>query len=175
MACDTTNKNGRTVAMATNQWTDDDDDFDFEDAPATPTNDNDLVKQLRKAMRAKEKENKELAEKFEALNKVQRERVVKEVLEAKGVNAKAARLIMKDLDDVNEETVSHWLDDNGDLFGYNKQNEADPQQKLDLAALRQQDIVSQQGMTPDKQMDAMERINNASQDELIAMIQSGNF
>ena len=175
MACDTTNKNGRTVAMATNQWTDDDDDFDIDDAPAAPTNDNDLVKQLRKAMRAKEKENKDLAEKFEALNKIQRERVVKEVLEAKGVNAKAARLIMKDLDDVNEETVSHWLDDNGDLFGYNKQAEADPKQQLDLAALRQQDIVSQQGMTPDKQMDAMERINNASQDELIAMIQSGNF
>ena len=173
MACDTTNKNGRTVAMATNQWTDDDDD-DFE-IDNTPTNDNDLVKQLRKAMRAKEKENKELAEKFEALNKVQRERVVKEVLESKGVNAKAARLIMKDLDDVNEETVSHWLDDNGDLFGYNKQAEADPQQKIDLAALRQQDIVSQGGMTPDRQMDAMERINNASQDELIAMIQSGNF
>ena len=174
MACDTTNKNGRTVAMATNQWTEDDDDFDIDDTP-TPTNDNDLVKQLRKAMRAKEKENKDLSEKFEALNKMQRERIVKEVLESKGVNAKAARLIMKDLDDVNEETVSHWLDDNGDLFGYNKQNEADPQQKLDLAALRQQDIVSQQGMTPDKQMDAMERINNASQDELIAMIQSGNF
>ena len=173
MACDTTNKNGRTVAMATNQWTDDDDeDFEIDN---THTSDNDLVKQLRKAMRAKEKENKELSEKFEALNKIQRERVVKEVLESKGVNAKAARLIMKDLDDVNEETVSHWLDDNGDLFGYNKQNEADPQQKLDLAALRQQDIVSQQGMTPDKQMDAMERINNASQDELIAMIQSGNF
>jgi len=160
--------------MATNQWTDDDDDFDIEDAP-TPTNDNDLVKQLRKAMRAKEKENKELAEKFEALNKVQRERVVKEVLESKGVNAKAARLIMKDLDDVNEETVSHWLDDNGDLFGYNKQAQADPQQQVDLAALRQQDIVSQQGMTPDKQMDAMERINNASQEELIDMIRSGNF
>ena len=174
MACDTTNKNGRTVAMATNQWTEDDDDFDIDDTP-TPTNDNDLVKQLRKAMRAKEKENKDLSEKFEALNKMQRERIVKEVLESKGVNAKAARLIMKDLDDVNEETVSHWLDDNGDLFGYNKQAEADPKQQLDLAALRQQDIVSQQGMTPDKQMDAMERINNASQDELIAMIQSGNF
>ena len=160
--------------MATNQWTEDDDDFDIDDTP-TPTNDNDLVKQLRKAMRAKEKENKDLSEKFEALNKMQRERIVKEVLESKGVNAKAARLIMKDLDDVNEETDSHWLDDNGDLFGYNKQAEADPKQQLDLAALRQQDIVSQQGMTPDKQMDAMERINNASQDELIAMIQSGNF
>jgi hypothetical protein len=30
-------------------------------------------------------------------------------------------------------------------------------------------------MSPDKQMDAMERINNASQEELIDMIRSGNF
>jgi len=161
--------------MATSQWTDDDDDFDIDDAPAAPANDSDLVKQLRKAMRAKEKENKELAEKFEALNKVQRERVVKEVLEAKGVNAKAARLIMKDLEDVNEESVSHWLDDNGDLFGYTKQVEADPQQQADLAALRQQDIVTQQAQSPTSEMDAMNRINNATQEELLNMIASGNF
>jgi len=168
--------NGRTVAMATNQWTDDDDDFDFEDAQPAPANDNDLVKQLRKAMRAKEKENKELAEKFEALNKTQRERVVKEVLESKGVNAKAARLIMKDLEDINEESVSNWLDDNGDLFGYSKQIEVDPQQQIDLAALRQQDIVTQGALTPDKAMDAMNRINDASSaEDIIAMIQSGNF
>ena len=159
--------------MATNDW--DDDDFDDIEDQNTPVMGDDLVKKLRKAKRADEKRIKELTEQLEGLSKVQRERVVKEVLNQKGVNPKAARLILNDLSDINEESVSHWLDDNGDLFGYNKQAEADPKQQLDLAALRQQDIVSQQGMTPDKQMDAMERINNASQDELIAMIQSGNF
>jgi hypothetical protein len=161
--------------MATNDWDDDDfDDFEEQQAPATG---DDLVKKLRKAKRADEKRIKELTEQLEGLSKVQRERVVKEVLDQKGVNPKAARLILKDLDDVTEESVTHWLDDNGDLFGFTKQaQEADPQRELDLAALRQQDIVTQNGMTPDRQMDATQRINDAaSAEEIIAMIQSGNF
>jgi hypothetical protein len=161
--------------MATNDWDDDDfDDIEEQQAPATG---DDLVKKLRKAKRADEKRIKELTEQLEGLSKVQRERVVKEVLDQKGVNPKAARLILKDLDDVSEESVNHWLEDNGDLFGFTKQaQEADPQRELDLAALRQQDIVTQNGMTPDKQMDATQRINDAaSAEEIIAMIQSGNF
>ncbi len=55
---------------------------------------------------------------------------------------------LKDLDDVNEETVSHWLDDNADLFGINipAQSNAD---NVSLAALRQQDIVTQGAVTPE--------------------------
>ena len=161
--------------MATNDW-DEDDDFEFEDQQV-PVMGDDLVKKLRKAKRADEKRIKELTEQLEGLSKVQRERVVKEVLDQKGVNPKAARLILHDLDDVSEESVNHWLDDNGDLFGFTQQaQEADPQRELDLAALRQQDIVTQNGMTPDKQMDAVQRINDAATaEEIIAMIQSGNF
>ena len=161
--------------MATNDW--DDDDFDDIEDQNTPVMGDDLVKKLRKAKRADEKRIKELTEQLEGLSKVQRERVVKEVLDQKGVNPKAARLILKDLDDVSEESVNHWLDDNGDLFGFTQQaQEADPQRELDLAALRQQDIVTQNGMTPDKQMDAVQRINDAATaEEIIAMIQSGNF
>ena len=86
-------------------------------------------------------------------------------------------MILNDLSDVTEETVSHWLDDNGDLFGFSKrQEEVNPQQQADLAALRQQDIVTQGALTPDKAMDAMNRINDASSaEEIIRMIQSGNF
>ena len=164
--------------MATNQWTDDDDDFDTEDEAPQQYNDSDLLKKLRKAKRADEKRIKELTEQLESLSKTQRERVIKEVLEQKGVNPKAARFIAKDLDtDVNEETVAKWLDDNGELFGLNKQvPQEDPQKQIDLAALRQQDIVTQGATTPDKQMDSLQRINDAtSADEIIAMIQSGNF
>ena len=161
--------------MATNDW-DEDDDFEFEDQQV-PVMGDDLVKKLRKAKRADEKRIKELTEQLEGLSKVQRERVVKEVLDQKGVNPKAARLILKDLDNVTEESVNSWLDDNGDLFGFTQQaQEADPQRELDLAALRQHDIVTQNGMTPDKQMDAVQRINDAATaEEIIAMIQSGNF
>jgi hypothetical protein len=79
-----------------------------------------LLKKLRKAKRADEKRIKELTEQLDGLSKVQRERTVKEVLEKKGVNPKAMRLILKDMEDVSEESVNNWLEDNGDLFGINR-------------------------------------------------------
>lgn len=159
--------------MATNDW--DDDDFDLEDEAPQQNDGSDLLRKLRKAKRADEKRIKELTEQLESLSKAQRERVVKEVLGQKGVNPKAARLILKDLDDVNEESVSHWLDDNADLFGLTQQKET-PEKQIDLAALRQQDIVTQGAVTPDKAADSLMRINAAeSAEEIIAMIQSGEF
>ncbi len=88
----------------------------------------------------------------ERLPKVQRERVVKEVLAKKGVNEKAARLVLKDLDDVNEESVSHWLDDNADLFGIKVQQEEAPVSQQDIARLRQQDVLTQGAVTPDSEL-----------------------
>ena len=161
--------------MATNDWTDDD-DFDDEVTNQQYEDGSDLLKKLRKAKRADEKRIKELTDQLETLSKAQRERVVKEVLDAKGVNPKAARLIMKDLDDVNEESVSHWLDDNADLFGLEVKQQEDPKKQLDLAALRQQDIVTQGAQTPNPGMDADQMLNDAtSADDIIRMIQSGNF
>jgi DNA-binding transcriptional regulator YbjK len=154
--------------MSNNYWEDEDEDQDND----TPLQGDDLVKKLRKAKRADEKRIKELTEQLEGLSKVQRERVVKEVLEKKGVNLKAARLVLKDLDDVNEETVSHWLDDNADLFGINipAQSNAD---NASLAALRQQDVVTQGAITPDREQDFNSRIDSAeSADELIALLRS---
>jgi DNA-binding transcriptional regulator YbjK len=154
--------------MSNNYWEDEDEDQDND----TPLQGDDLVKKLRKAKRADEKRIKELTEQLEGLSKVQRERVVKEVLEKKGVNLKAARLVLKDLDDVNEDTVSNWLDDNADLFGINipTQSNAD---NPSLAALRQQDIVTQGAITPDREQDFNSKVENAqSAEELIALIQS---
>ena len=154
--------------MSNNYWEDEDEDQDND----IPLQGDDLVKKLRKAKRADEKRIKELTEQLEGLSKVQRERTVKEVLEKKGVNLKAARLVLKDLDDVSEETVSHWLDDNADLFGINvpAQSNAD---NVDLAALRQQDAVTQGAVTPDREQDFNTRIDNAqSADELIALLRS---
>jgi hypothetical protein len=161
--------------MATNDWTDDD-DFDLEDDVQQSNDGSDLLKKLRKAKRADEKRIKELTEQLEGLTKVQRERVVKEVLSQKGVNEKAARLILKDLDEVNEQSVSNWLDDNGDLFGLTQAPTNTPEKQIDLAALRQQDIVTQGAVTPGKAEDQLMRINAAeSAEEIIAMIQNGEF
>ena len=161
--------------MATNDW-DNDDDFDFEDDQPIQQDGSDLLKKLRKAKRADEKRIKELTEQLESLSKTQRERVIKDVLDQKGVNPKAAKFIMRDLEDFSEESVNRWVEDNADLIGYNPAPVETQQQQVDLAALRQQDIVTQGALTPDKAMDAMQRINDAaSADEIIAMIQSGQF
>ena len=157
--------------MSNNYWDDEDDDLDTQEQYTGDGSD--LLKKLRKAKRADEKRIKELTEQLESLSKVQRERVVKEVLAKKGVNEKAARLVMKDLDDVNEESVSHWLDDNADLFGLKVQQEEAPISQQDLARLRQQDILTQGAVTPDRGLDLDQRLNQASSaEELLSILQS---
>jgi len=156
--------------MSNNYWDDDEDDQDTE--VEEQMDGSDLLKKLRKAKRSDEKRIKELTEQLEGLSKSQRERTVKEVLEKKGVNPKAQRLILKDLEDISEESVNNWLEDNGDLFGL-AQSKLSEEKQLDLAALRQQDVVTQLGMTPDRADDLSMRIANAaSAEELTALIYS---
>jgi len=156
--------------MSNNYWDDEDDDLD------TPMQDGDgsnLLKQLRKAKRADEKRIKELTEQLETLSKVQRERTVKEVLEKKGVNPKATRLILKDLDDINEESVNNWLDDNADLFGIEVAKDAPVVSEIDRAALRQQDVLTQGAITPDRAEDMNLRLDQAqSAEDVINLIYS---
>jgi hypothetical protein len=154
--------------MSNNYWEDEDEDQDND----MPLQGDDLVKKLRKAKRADEKRIKELTEQLEGLSKVQRERVVKEVLEKKGVNLKAQRLILKDLEDINEESVNNWLDDNGELFGLSKP-EISEEQQLNRAALRQQDVVTQNSLTSERTDDLESRISNAqSAEEILSILRS---
>ena len=157
--------------MSNNYWDEEDDDLDTE---VTGNMDgSDLLKKLRKAKRNDEKRIKELTDQLDSLSKVQRERTVKEVLEKKGVNPKAVRLILKDIDDVNEESVNNWLDENGDLFGLTKQEEAPKVNEMDRAALRQQDVVTQGAYTPDRAENLEQRLNNAeSADEILSILRS---
>ena len=156
--------------MSNNYWDEDEDDQDTDNE--VQMDGSDLLKKLRKAKRNDEKRIKELTEQLEGLSKAQRERTVKEVLEQKGVNPKAQRLILKDLDEVSEESVNNWLADNGDLFGLT-QPEVNEERELNRAALRQQDVVTQLGTTPDRAEDLLTRINNAaSAEELNSIIYS---
>jgi DNA-binding transcriptional regulator YbjK len=156
--------------MSNNYWDEDEDDLDTDNE--VQMDGSDLLKKLRKAKRNDEKRIKELTEQLEGLSKSQRERTVKEVLEQKGVNPKAQRLILKDLDDITEESVNNWLEDNGDLFGLT-QPEVNEEKELNRAALRQQDVVTQLGTTPDRAEDLLTRINNAaSAEELNSIIYS---
>ena len=159
--------------MSNNYWDDEDEDLDTE--TETQMDGSYLLKKLRKAKRADEKRIKELTEQLEGLSKSQRERTVKDVLEKRGVNPKAIRLILKDIDDVNEESVNNWLEDNGDLFGLNVSPEAPAENDIDRAALRQQDVVTQGALSPNRADDYLMKLNNAeSAEEIIAMINAQN-
>ena len=154
--------------MSNNYWDDEDDDLDtIEEAPMDGS---DLLKKLRKAKRADEKRIKELTEQLEGFSKTQREATVKSVLEKKGVNLKAARLVMKDLDDINEDSVSNWLDDNADLFGLTVNEDSSKVSQEDRAALRNQDLVTQNAMTPDRANDIEYRMSQATSEEDILSI-----
>ena len=155
--------------MSNNYWDEDEDDQDTDNE--TQMDGSDLLKKLRKAKRNDEKRIKELTEQLEGFTKSQRESTVKSILEKKGVNQKAARLILKDLDgEFSEESVSNWLDDNADLFGIEVSQKRDEQ---NLATLRQQDVMTQGAVTPDRAQDLEQRMDNASSmEELISLMQS---
>lgn len=148
---------------------------DDEDEVTTNDTSNDLVKQLRKANKQKEKELTDLKAQFEGLSKAQRERAIKDVLESRGVNGKIAKFIPSDLDPT-EESLSKWLDDNGDVFGFtatdSNQPVVDPAQ---AAAYKKMNNVTDQGLTPDSHDDIMRRLMSAnSKEELDEVIrQSG--
>ena len=157
--------------MSNNYWDEDEDDID-----TTPNTEEGAMKSLRKAKRADEKRIKELTDRLDEFTKAQRESIIKKVLESNGVSPKAARLISRELEgDVTEEAVINYLTDNAEVFGLEVQYEEASANTLDRAALRQQDIVTQQALTPDSDMNMAYKIDNASEEELLAMIYSGKI
>ena len=158
--------------MSNNYWDEDEDDMDTQ----IPNTEEGAMKQLRKAKRADEKRIKELTDRLDEFTKAQRESVIKKVLESNGVSPKAARLISRELEgDVTEESVIDYLTDNAEVFGLEVQYEQTPANTLDRAALRQQDMVTQQAITPDAEQNLAYQVDNASEEELLAMIYSGKI
>jgi len=146
----------------------DDDDFDTNDSS------NDLVKQLRKASKQKDKELNELRAQFDGLNKSQRERAIKDALAARGVNGKIAAFIPQDIDPT-EESVSKWLEDYADVFGIETgQTQATPNvNPNDAAAYKRMTNSADSGVSPEHNGDIMQRLMNANSkeelDEVIRM------
>jgi ABC-type transporter Mla subunit MlaD len=137
----------------------DDDDFDMDSSS------NDLVKQLRKAAKQKDKELAELRSQFDGLNKAQRERSIKDALERRGVNQKIASFIPQDIDPT-EESVSKWLEDYADVFGIelgqNQRTNVDP---ADIAAYKKMTGTADAATSPERGADVMSRLMNASSKE----------
>lgn len=77
--------------------------------------DSNAMKELRKAYKAMQKQNKELAEQLDSFKSNLRDRSVKDVLASKGLPEKVAALIPKDA--TSSEEVEAWLGEYGDIFG----------------------------------------------------------
>ena len=103
-----------------------------------PLNDPTIPAGLRKALKALQKENDTLKTAKAQSDAQVRERNVKDVLEAKGVNSKIAKFIPSDIS--TPEAVATWLTENADLFSATKPAgetaaETDPANAEDAAAL----------------------------------------
>jgi hypothetical protein len=150
--------------------------YDYEDDDLD-NDSNDLVKQLRKANKQKEKELADLKSQFENLSKAQRERAIKDALASRGVNQKIAAFIPQDIDPT-EESVSKWLQDYSDVFGFEG---AEPEAKpnIDPAQAKQYQRMTnsvQQSSTPSGGEDIMRRLLNAnSREELDEVIKNSGL
>lgn len=143
-----------------------DDDFDAFDDEGT-----DVVKQLRKVNRTLEKRAKELEQELYGLKSQSRQRTVKDVLQAKGVNPKIAALIPSDIEP-SEEAIVGWLNEFGDVFGVTQ--DADSQQgkqpQVDLTAQNRINNIVATGQTPTVDEDAYAKIMNAESPEELSRI-----
>jgi len=145
--------------MSNNYWDDEDDNDDVITGNETES---DLHKKLRKKIRADEKRIKELEEKLGTITKSDRERSVKEFLEKEGVNPKAARYILKDIEgDISEDAIRDWLDAESDVWQSSKSEGASNVSEEDRQALRQQDRLTEGALTPDRASDIEMRIDQA--------------
>lgn len=155
-------------------WLDDDDDFDFEDfeeeTPRRSSKDNDALRKVRRAERAKDKQLKELQAELETLRKFQRESTISKVLQEKNINPKIAAFIPGDLD-ASTEAISSWLEQYGDVFGVQQVQQQPGLQDADIATLRQIDAVTSNAYSLDDANDMFSALNNVqSQEELLDLL-----
>ena len=137
-----------------------DDDFDLDSSS------NDLVKQLRKQLKAKERELSEKESALTNLSKAQRERAIKDALASRGVNGKIASFIPQDIDPT-EESVSKWLEDYADVFGIEtNQNQATPNvDPAQAAAYKRMTNTVETGVSPEHNDNIMQKLMNANSRE----------
>ena len=151
--------------------------YDYEDDDLDTNDGGDLVKQLRKATKQKDKELAELKAQYENLAKANRDRAIKDALSSRGVNTKIASFIPQDIDPT-EESVYKWLEDYSDVFGY-QQAETQATPNVDPAqakAYQRMTNAVETGATPEFQADIHRRLMNAnSKEELDEIIRSSGL
>lgn len=128
----------------------------------------DVVRQLRKAYKAKQKEVDQLRKQVEEFSSASRKSVVEGVLTEKGVDVRISKFIPESVTTVDE--VEAWISENADLFGL----EAQPQEESEevQAAARIASVGS--AATAVDAGDLKTRIANAQSQEELNEILFGN-
>jgi len=144
--------------------------YEYEDEDDDTTNDIG-INQLRKVNRALEKRAKELEQELLGLKTQTRQRTVKDVLQAKGLNPKIAAFVPADID-TSEEAINNWINEYGDVFGAVTQAETQStQQSPDVTAQARINNMVATGQAPSLDNDSMSRVLQAkSRDELDALL-----
>jgi hypothetical protein len=132
-------------------------DFDDEELESEQEG-GDLVSQLRRATKKKDKQLKELMEELSSIKTAQRTNSIKSVLAEKKLNPKIANFIPADLDS-SPEAIDNWIAENAEVFGLQVQKqEVSP----DIATLRQIDAVAASANVPIGGDDLLLRLDQAT-------------
>lgn len=137
---------------------------DTNDGQESLGNDNGAIKALREKAKADNTQISTLRTQVEELLAKDRERTVVNVLEKKGVNPKAARLVLKDVTEVSEENIDAWLQDNAELFNLGKPAETPEEindgSSVETDELGRQDALTSQANTPGTAGNIATKINS---------------
>lgn len=114
-------------------------------------NESNAIKALRNKSKADNAKVSSLEAQVNELLAEKRERSVAEVLVKKGVNPKAARLVLKDVAEVTEANVDAWLTENAELLNLTVQPVVPPEGNEGTSEndeLGRQDALTSQANTP---------------------------
>jgi hypothetical protein len=154
-----------------NWETDEEEDDDF-----TPSfeSDTDLVRKLRKDLKQAVKRNKELEGSLGELSKAQRERIIKDAFASKGVNPKIASFVPQDID-ASEEAVTAWLENYADVFGIKTEEKQQFVSQEDITSMQRMNNALTGAEAPGASDDLANRIANASSEDEVLSILSGQL
>lgn len=152
-----------------NYWEDEDEDDTT--TGQSFESETDLVRKLRKALKAEQKRNKELETNLGDLTKSQKERILRDVLTSRGVNPKIAQFVPSDIE-ASEDAIGSWLESNAEVFGFDAAKNKTVNQ-ADIAAMQKMDSVLTGAETSASSDDLLNRIAGAASEEEVISILSG--
>lgn len=146
-----------------------DDDFADDETP----NKKDPV---RSRLNELEKQNKKLADANAEFVKKLSEYQVRDVLAERGLTDKralsrASRWMKADgVDLADQKAIDGWLEDNGDAFGYSKQEEEPEETRAAREGLDRMHSVENQGIPVNRQQEILADISNATPETMASVL-----